>query len=49
VIDTVLGRDKDFLSWRVDHPGSFVPRSATTSANGHHRSVTPKPMPATAS
>jgi hypothetical protein len=49
VIDTVLGRDKDFLSWRVDHPGSFVPRSATTSANRHHRSGTPKPMPAATS
>ena len=26
VIDTVLGKDKDFLQWRADHPESFVPR-----------------------
>ena len=26
VIDTVLGRDKDFLQWRAEHPESFVPR-----------------------
>ena len=25
VIDTVLGKDKDFLQWRADHPESFVP------------------------
>ena len=26
VIDTVLGKDKDFLQWRAEHPESFVPR-----------------------
>lgn len=26
VIDTVLAKDKDFVAWRVEHPGSFVPR-----------------------
>ena len=26
VIDTVLGKDRDFLQWRADHPESFVPR-----------------------
>ena len=25
VIDTVLGKDKDFLQWRTEHPESFVP------------------------
>lgn len=25
VIDTVLGKDKDFLQWRAEHPESFVP------------------------
>ena len=25
VIDTVLGKDKDFLQWRGEHPESFVP------------------------
>jgi hypothetical protein len=28
VIDTVLARDKDFVRWRTDHPGSYVPRPA---------------------
>ena len=26
VIDTVLGKDKDFLQWRAEHPESSVPR-----------------------
>src|SRR2546430_13713009 len=26
VIDTVLGKDKDFIQWRAGHPDSFVPR-----------------------
>ena len=26
VIDTVLGKDKDFLQWRAAHPESCVPR-----------------------
>ena len=26
VIDTVLGKDKDFLQWRAEHAESFVPR-----------------------
>lgn len=26
VIDTVLGKDKDFLQWRAEHPESFAPR-----------------------
>ena len=26
VIDTVLGRDKDFLAWRAEHPQSVAPR-----------------------
>jgi hypothetical protein len=30
VIDTVLGRDKDYLQWRATHPDSFVPRHAAT-------------------
>jgi hypothetical protein len=34
VIDTVLAKDKDFLGWRAEHPGSFVPRAGHRS----HRS-----------
>jgi hypothetical protein len=25
VIDTVLARDREFVQWRADNPGSFVP------------------------
>jgi hypothetical protein len=34
VIDTVLGKDKDFQTWRADHGESFVPRPGSKS----HRS-----------
>ena len=34
VIDTVLGKDKDFQGWRAEHAESFVPRPGVTS----HRS-----------
>ncbi len=37
VIDTVLGKDKDFLLWRADHQGSFVPRHPDAAPNGRHR------------
>jgi hypothetical protein len=26
LIDSVLARDRDFLQWRTEHTGSFVPR-----------------------
>jgi hypothetical protein len=29
VIDTVLGKDKDFLAWRAEHPQSVAPRPFT--------------------
>lgn len=31
VIDTVLGRDKEFVQWRESHQGSFVPRAHDNS------------------
>ena len=34
VIDTVLGKDKDFQGWRAEHGESFVPRPGSKS----HRS-----------
>lgn len=34
VIDTVLGKDKDYLQWRTSHSESFVPRVAGTRASG---------------
>lgn len=43
LIDTVLARDKEFVTWRADHSGSFVPgarahgrRSVTTRRTPHH-------------
>lgn len=39
VIDTVLGRDKDFLQWRADHPDSFVPRQSGGRGKGRPRTV----------
>ena len=45
VIDTVLGKDKDYLLWRTSHSESFVPRVAGTRrvgpGRGTRRSVTP--------
>ena len=26
LIDTVLAKDKEFVTWRADHPQSYVPR-----------------------
>ena len=37
VIDTVLGKDKDFLQWRADHPDSFVPRQPSGKTKGRTR------------
>lgn len=34
VIDTVLGRDKDYLQWRASHTESFVTRVAGTRGSG---------------
>ena len=31
VIDTVLGKDKDFQAWRAEHVESFVPRPGIKS------------------
>ena len=31
VIDTVLGKDRDFQGWRAEHRESFVPPPGTTS------------------
>ena len=28
VVDTVLGKDKEFLTWRAEHSASFVPPPA---------------------
>lgn len=45
LIDTVLARDKEFVTWRADHQGSFVPgsrahgrRNAASKRTPHHAS-----------
>lgn len=45
VIDTVLGKDKDFLQWRAEHPGSFVPRTLDRRRNGRPPHAAPKVSP----
>lgn len=43
VIDTVLGKDKEYLQWRETHAESFVPRGASerpsTQGGGRRRPV----------
>lgn len=46
VIDTVLGKDKDFLQWRADHPDSFVPRHPSEKAKARTRSAAGRLEPA---
>src|SRR5687767_11219918 len=29
LIDSVLGKDKDFVAWRAEHPDSYVPAPAS--------------------
>ena len=41
VIDTELARDKEFVQWRAEHPGSFVPRPHDPRRPGQRPS--PKP------
>lgn len=46
VIDTVLGKDKDFLQWRADHPDSFVPRHPSGKTKGRTRAAAGRFEPA---
>ena len=39
VIDTVLGKDKEFLAWRAEHPESYVPRPSHRSPRARRREV----------
>ena len=39
VIDTVLARDKEFVTWRDDHPDSFVPRQQDRRRPDERRTV----------
>jgi hypothetical protein len=33
LVETVLGKDKEFLAWRTEHPGSYVPRRMAHAAH----------------
>ena len=37
LVDVALAKDKDFLTWRAEHPESFVPQSGRRE----HRRTTP--------
>jgi hypothetical protein len=39
VIDTVLGKDKEFQTWRAEHPESYVPRPSHRSPRARRREV----------
>lgn len=40
LIDTMLAKDKDFVTWRAGHPESHVPRrSADKASKAPHRST----------
>lgn len=56
VVDTILARDPDYVSWRREHAESFVPDQATHSARRRRRARSPRttaaptePSPAAAS
>ena len=37
VIDTVLAKDRDFVTWRTEHPDSYVPRPAALRGTAQRR------------
>ena len=39
LIDTVLAKDKEFLTWREAHPGSHAPRPAARRARTRTRRI----------
>ena len=38
LIDTVLAKDKDFATWRAEHPQSYVPQSVLRPRTGRKKS-----------
>lgn len=49
VIDTVLGKDKEFAKWRTEHPHAYVSHPFTRlngnrSGSGRRRIATPPPV-----
>ena len=37
LVDTMLGKDREFLAWRAEHPESYVPRKATPRSRSTRR------------
>lgn len=37
VVETVLGKDKDFVAWRATHPGSHVPTAEARRRQSQQR------------
>jgi hypothetical protein len=35
LVEGVLGRDKEFVAWREQHPESFVPQAVPRKRKGH--------------
>jgi hypothetical protein len=42
VIDTVLARDRDYLAWRAEHPGSHVPDAPASRRSARPRDAAPR-------
>ena len=40
LVDTVLAKDKEFLTWREEHPGSHAPRRLARRPRDRARPVT---------
>ena len=39
LIDTVLAKDKDFATWRITHPQSFLPQSVPRPRNSRRNTT----------
>ena len=48
LIDTVLAKDKDFATWRAEHPQSYVPQSVARPRTGRKKPGSPAPPQASA-
>ena len=43
LIDTVLAKDKDFVTWRAKHPESFAPRRAADQGSKQREPASNRP------
>ena len=48
LVDTVLGKDKEFVAWRVEHPESYVTRRASHRPRAARRSSNSRTGPVSA-